>query len=290
MRQREQALLLSQMAQGKLHRRISRLTVFMLIVHCSLLLLITSCGKKLPPVAPESVIPEPVKELKAISRDGRLLISFIRPSKNIDGSKLTDLAGFKIMRRVIEDVEGCKTCPEKFTVLYDIDISYPTGAIAERDRIAYSDIEIEPGMKYEYRVVAYNRDGYEGPEAQRVTFIWGVPPDKPMKLTAKTGDKSADLVWVSSEALLDGSPLKGLAGYNIYRREEVNKFPLDPVNPYPLSQTSFSDFGLTNGRTYHYTVRGLIQANGSLIEGASSDEITVTPREAVIEELKGENP
>ena len=273
--------------QDERHRRVSRLTVFMLIAHCSLLLFITACGKKLSPVAPESVVPEPVKELKVMSRDGKLLIRFVKPSKNVDGSKITDLAGFRIMRRVIDD-KGCKGCPEKFPVVYDIDIFYPTGAIIERERISYPDKDLTPGTRYEYKVVPYNKDGYEGPEAPRVSFTWGLPPDSPKNIAVKAGDKLAELTWPPTELLLDGSPVKEMAGYNIYRREEGRKFPLDPINPTPVRQTSFSDFGLTNGRTYHYTVRALVQVNESLLEGASSDEIKVTPIETVIEELKGE--
>lgn len=251
-------------------------------VSLCLILLFLGCGKKLPPVAPESVVPEPVKELGVTSREGRLLIRFVKPSKNIDGSKLTDLAGFRVMRRVMDE-KVCKGCPERFPVVYDIDISYPKGAIIEKDRVSYQDKELQPGTRYEYKVVPYNKDGYDGPEAPRVSFTWGLPPDRPKNLAVKAGDKLADLAWAPSEALLDGSPVKELAGYNIYRWEEGSKPPIDPVNPAPLKQTTFSDFGLTNGRTYHYTIRALVQVNEGLIEGPSSDEITVRPKETVIE-------
>ena len=246
------------------------------------------CGKKLPPVAPESVVPEPVKESRVISREGGLFIRFTKPSKNVDGSKLTDLAGFKVMRRAVDE-KGCKGCPERFPVVYDIDLSYPKGAIIDGDTISYQDKELEPGTKYEYKIVAYNKDGYEGPEAPRVTFTLGIPPNKPKELAGKAGDKAADISWSPPDSLLDGSPLKEVSGYNIYRREEGGKLTADPLNPAIIKQTNFSDFGLVNGRTYYYTVRALIQVNESLLEGPSSDEIAVTPKEAVFEESKGES-
>lgn len=264
----------------RLTSHVLRLTVFTLLA-------ITACGKKLPPIAPESVVPEPVKEIKAVSRDGKLFVRFSTPTKNVDGSKITDLAGFRIMRRVIDD-KGCQGCPEKFPVVYDIDISYPKGTLVEGDRISFPDNDLTPGTRYEYKVVPYNKDGYEGPEAPRVTFTWGVPADKPQNLTARTGDKAVDLTWTPVEALVDGSPVKELAGYNIYRREEGGKYPLDSINPDPVKQTGFSDFGLSNGKTYGYTVKAVAQVNGSLVEGQSSDEIPVTPKEAIVEELKGE--
>jgi hypothetical protein len=252
-----------------------------------LLISIASCGKKLPPVAPESVVPEPVKEIKAISRDGKLFVRFTTPTKNVDGSKITDLAGFRIMRRVIDD-KGCKGCPEKFPVVYDIDISYLKDVVVEGERISFPDNDLTPGTRYEYKVVPYNKDGYEGPEAPRVTFTWGDPTGKPQNLTARAGDKAVDLTWTPVETPADSSPVKELAGYNIYRREEGDKYPLDPINPDPIKQTSFSDFGLSNGKSYWYTVKTVVRVNESLIEGQSSDEIAVTPKEAIVEELKGE--
>lgn len=257
------------------------------VVFFTTLTSLNACGKKLPPVAPESVVPEPVKEFKAISRDGKLFVRFTRPTKNVDGSKITDLAGFRIMRRVIDD-KGCQGCPEKFPVVYEIDISYPKGAVVEGSRISFPDNDLTPGTRYEYKVVPYNKDGYEGPEAPRVTFTWGNPTGKPQNLTARAGDKAVDLTWTPVETLGDGSAVKELAGYNIYRRQEGGKYPLDPINSDPVKQTSFSDFGLSNDKTYRYTVKAIVQVNESLIEGPSSDEIAVTPKEAILEELKGE--
>lgn len=241
------------------------------------------CGLKLPPVAPESVAPEPVKDLRAISRDGKLLVVFTKPSKNADGSKLTDLAGFKVMRRVIEDGQGCRTCPEKFPVVYDIDVARPVGAVIEGNRIVYTDSDVISDAKYEYKVVAYNKDGYEGPEAQRINFLWVQPPDKPVSLRGKAGDKTVDLEWDAPV-----STTQEIKGFNIYRRED-GRYPVDPINQSPMEEKKFTDFGLTNQKLYHYKVRTVIEANESLIEGPSSDEIALTPKEIAIEELKGES-
>jgi hypothetical protein len=252
-----------------------------------LLIAVASCGKKLPPVAPESVAPEPVKDLRVVSREGRLLVVFNKPTKNMDGSRLTDLAGFKVMRRVADE-KGCKGCPEKFPVVYDIDVIYPVGAIIEGDRVIYPDKDIEAGVRYEYKVVAYNKDGYEGPESQRIAFLWAQPPDRPINLKGKGGDKVADLEWDAPETLLDGSKATDLVGCNIYRREEGRRHSIDPVNPAPIRETSFSDFGLKNDKTYYYTVRAVRAVNEGLIEGPSADEIAVIPKEMLIEEIKTE--
>lgn len=259
-----------------------RLTFYILRLTIPFLLVATGCGLKTAPVAPESVAPEPVKDLRAISRDGKFLVVFKKPSKNADGSKLTDLAGFKVLRRVVEDANGCKTCPEKFPVVHDVDIDRPVGVTIEGERFIYTDGSVSPGVKYEYKVVAYNRDGYEGPEARRINFSWVQPPDRPVNLRGKAGDKTVDLEWNTP-----GSETREVKGFNIYR-QEGGRYPTDPINQSLIKENKFTDFGLTNKQLYHYTVRAVIGANESLIEGPSSDEIAVTPEETIIEELKGE--
>lgn len=252
----------------------------------SLLLALTACGLKTAPVAPESIAPEPVKDLRAVSREGKFLILFKKPSRNVDGSKLTDLVGFKVMRRIMEE-NGCKTCPEKFPFVQDIDIAHPQGVMIAGERLAFTDAGVSPGMRYEYKVVAYNKSGYEGPEAQRVKFSWAQPPSRPLHLRNRAGDKTVELEWDGPETLLDGSKIGEIKGYNIYRRED-GKYGLDPVNQLPVKESRFTDFGLKNDTVYYYSVRALVDGKDGYIEGMSSDETIAFPKETLIEELKGE--
>lgn len=254
-----------------------------------LMLFVFGCGKKLPPVAPESLAPEPVKEMRAVSREGKIFVAFKKPASNIDGSKITDLAGFKIMRRTVEDKSGCKTCPEKFDIINDIDLAYPKGATIQGDRIYYTDATAEPGMRYEYKVAAYNKDGYSGPESPKLSVSTEIAIGKPTALTGTAGDKAADLKWMPPESTLEDSTKTPVAGYNVYRRNSGQGYPMEPVNPAPVKETSYSDYGLKNNTTYYYTVRAVTETNGSMIEGVSADEIELTPKEAVFEDLKGDS-
>lgn len=252
------------------------------------LLIFSACGKKLPPLPPESFAPEPVKSSRAITRDGKPTIAFSKPARNADGSKLTDLAGFKVMRRTVEDKNGCKTCPEKFDLIKDIDAAHPVGALIEGEQVFFTDTTAEAGTMYEYKIITYNRDGYDGQESNKIPLFTGKSPDIPAEFSGIAGDKVIDLKWSQPQTIAGVSSSVIIVGYNVYRRIEGRGYPPDPVNLAPIKEGKFADFGLKNGIIYFYTVRAVAEAGGSLIEGSSTYEIGLTPREAVFDELKGE--
>ena len=79
---------------------------------------------------------------------------------------------------------------------------------------------------------------------------------------------------VSAQALdtvvkLSWSPVPNAAGYVIHR--DGNQTPL---NPAPLTETTFEDIGLTNGKAYAYTVSA-VDASGNIL--LRSSEVKVTP-------------
>ena len=60
------------------------------------------CGVKGPPVAPDAVVPRAITDLRASGYDGNLVLIWSFPRKNTDRSKLEDLAGYRILQRVVE--------------------------------------------------------------------------------------------------------------------------------------------------------------------------------------------
>src|SRR5438552_16793958 len=61
-----------------------------------LLLLLPACGKEGPPLPPSILIPEPVKDLKAIQSGYTLTLTWTNPAKNIDRSAATKLSHVQI--------------------------------------------------------------------------------------------------------------------------------------------------------------------------------------------------
>jgi hypothetical protein len=79
------------------------------------------------------------------------------------------------------------------------------------------------------------------------------------QLTGEPRDTAVHLVW---------SPVSGARGYFVYR--DGNSTPL---NTAPLSETTYDDVGLSNGRPYRYSIAAVDQAGQPVSRSA---EITVT--------------
>ena len=84
------------------------------------------------------------------------------------------------------------------------------------------------------------------------------PPAKPTGLTAAGGDKQVTLDWADNA--------DAVQGYNVYRNGTK-------ANAAPVTVSSYTDTGLTNGTQYCYTVRAV----GPGGESADSDSKCATP-------------
>ena len=81
------------------------------------------------------------------------------------------------------------------------------------------------------------------------------------QLSAEAGDTVVTLTWTGAQ---------GAAGYSVYRDGGST-----PLNPTPVTVTRYEDIGLSNGRTYTYTVAP-VDASGK--PGAPLPEVQVAPR------------
>ena len=80
-------------------------------------------------------------------------------------------------------------------------------------------------------------------------------------LKSEPGDTVVTLTW---------SRVPGAAGYSIYRNDGIV-----PLNPTPVTDTQYQDIGLSNGRTYTYTVAP-VDASGK--QGERMPGVRVSPR------------
>lgn len=82
-----------------------------------------------------------------------------------------------------------------------------------------------------------------------VRFTDGQAPPAPVRLVARSGDRSVSLHW---------SRVAGpeIAGYHLYRAPATDG-PWSLLTPTPATLPQHADFAVTNGGRYHYTVRAL---------------------------------
>ena len=88
------------------------------------------------------------------------------------------------------------------------------------------------------------------------------------------GDQQVELNWQAPE-VPEGMTL---LGYNLYRRQDRNLFPLVPLNSEPLESTVLLDRGLRNGQAYEYRVSALFKSDGTLLESMATPGALITPQ------------
>jgi hypothetical protein len=137
------------------------------------------------------------------------------------------------------------------------------------------DTQLNVGRKWfglaEYNGVLYAVGGYNSSAEYYVvslstsTTIENTAPAAPTGLSASAGNMQVGLTWNANNE-------SDLAGYNLYRRQNGGDYA--KVNTSVLTNTSYTDTGLTNGETYYYVVKA-VDSEG--LESEASNEVHAIP-------------
>jgi len=123
---------------------------------------LASCGVKAPPLPPEFVVPERIRDLEARVEEGAVTLKWTAPKESTDKTEMSDLKGFRVLRKAVPDSGvDCPPCSGSFEEIANFTLVDLKGAVAKGDKIYYRDASIEPGITYTYAVISYNEDLYE---------------------------------------------------------------------------------------------------------------------------------
>lgn len=151
------------------------------------------------------------------------------------------------------------------------------------------DTKLSIGRKWfslaEYNGVLYSVGGLSGSvpitsaeyyvvSLSTSTTIENEAPAAPTGLGATAGNMQIVLSW-------DANSDSDLAGYNLYRRQNAGDYA--KLNSSLLTQTSYTDNGLTNGETYYYVVKA-VDSEG--LESEASNEVHAIPTGSWIQTAK----
>ncbi len=233
------------------------------------------CGKKGPPRPPESNVPAAVSDLRAWPREGEVFFGWTIPTRNVDGSELRDLLGFRVFRldRPLNS-QDCPECPRNFKVVAEIDIDYPRAARIEGGRVLWADPTVRPETEYTYFVRSYNSYKSPSPESNRVRIFWNDPPSAPEDVKVRSENQALEIAWKFPEPK---GETPSAAGFNLYRRSEGERFGFQPLNPELIRGTRFVDGGLQNGKKYSYEVRAVRNFRGTMVESPASAVVEGVP-------------
>ena len=160
--------------------------------------------------------------------------------------------------------------------LFSVKIPSMATVLAER----FTDTELQAGASYDYRVIL-SENGAESVWASVSAVTHGQPRSlpEPQGLTGTPGDSLAEFSWqTDSGRSQDGS----MVAFQLYRADQPYG-PFELVNFEPIVLISFDgnlpeslyvDYGLNNGETYWYHLRGMDVLGN---ESAPGNSVEVTP-------------
>ncbi len=251
--------------RGTGDRRAALAALFLIL---AMILLAAACGKKLPPLAPDQVLPAPVREFKLSQEGDALVLSWLLPRVNLLGQPLTQVQGCRVYRAEIKGVSPEAPCPTNFVLYADIDLAYPQKGEVRGEALVFQDRELTPDRRYCYRVAAYDQGGYLGGWSPTLSHVWGWLPRAPRELKVAPGDKVVQLKWSPVTQLSNGSPVPDLAGYLIYRRSGDSAWI--KLRPEPVAPAVYQDVAVLNEVEYTYKVQAVRRLGGELLASLDS--------------------
>jgi fibronectin type 3 domain-containing protein len=246
---------------------------------CLLLVLTTAvaCGRKTPPLVPDSPRLEAIKDIKVITRDTVAFLSWPLPTHNVEGRGIlpSDIQQFRVYRAEIR--QGKKKV--RYRLYAEINMANPSPAEIRNGTVYWSDRNLKYGQSYGYRVRVVSVRGGVSPMSDEVRIAPLLSLAIPKDLAARAGDSSVRLSWAPTTTRMDGSRYDGFVGYNLYRGTEKGRYADLPLNKEPLRDASFEDTTATNDTTYYYMVRSVDSPALPWKESLDSEEVSATPRD-----------
>ncbi|MBU2548414.1 MAG: hypothetical protein KKB20_08405 [Proteobacteria bacterium] len=243
------------------------------------LVLSAACGVKSPPFPADVLLPDRVSGLGyEFAEDGRLIVSFRPPTKNVEGLPLEDLGGFLVERSENRLDSGfCPGCPVRYDQRFRIPAVKPPARLSVAQVTYRFEDRLTEGYVYHYRVLAYDSDEQLHPGRERTLAVqFGTPCRPPDAIDVETDDKVVVLRWPPSDSLVDGRPATDLAGYNLYRQQGLAEWSRVNVDR-PWENTVYEDTQVINGTTYFYKIRSVRKRGETLIEGPPSPIVAAIP-------------
>jgi F5/8 type C domain/Fibronectin type III domain len=142
---------------------------------------------------------------------------------------------------------------------------FPITGSFETYQHSFLQVHLNAGVN-SISMLAVSDHGVSRVDQMTVTPATASVPSGPTNLTVTPGNTTATLTWTPSSS---GSP----TSYTIYRGTQSDGEANTPVGTVNGTTTTYTDAGLTNGKTYFYN----IAANNSVGVSPDSNEVSATP-------------
>ncbi len=272
-----------------------RISCFEISAALLLFLLVAGCGAPGEPTPPSPPIPVAITDLAAQQAGDAVQLTFTLPTKTLAGEHLTDAPAIEILRGTlkpdgspdIKSFRAVETIPGALLGEYRT-----ADKVQIINRITADELRVHPDRAIAYRV--RTRASRKRASADSNTAIVRIRPvpERITALHATVTESAVELSWSAPTRTSSGDPLPAISEYRVYRGE------VDPASAdaaaNDLSQAkwksplaflgsvhveTYRDTAFDFGKTYLYTVRTVISADGSPVESSDSVPAIVGPRD-----------
>jgi len=218
--------------------------LLLVLLFCASLVIATGCGKKGPPTLRAFAQPEPIREIRAVHRDGKVNISWSYNNAN----QHIVISGIRLYR-----AEGSNGYVEIAKL--------PAGARS------YADANIAYDKQYRYKLRVFTARNIESGDSAALAVRPVSPPEVPSGINYRIVGNNIEIEWDRTD---EGT------FFNIYRSAAKGSYQSAPVNEKPLSRPYFRD--TLNLRAPVYYVIVAVKQTDIANESGLSAELVIDPK------------
>ena len=239
-----------------------------------LCILSAGCARIADPKPPERHVPEATRDFEAHQIGEEIVLTFSLPERNTDGSLARTIRSLEIFR-ITEKAEAkipaaiADLSDEIFLGRAAHAFSIPAVRFPEYMREGVFVIRdapfVPPGesiysLQFRYAAVFVNEKNQAARLSQQVFVQPMVLPPAPEGLSAVVSENEIRVAWTPTpENAVSNRTLR--VGYNVYRSEKPDEFPVTPVNAAPLSAAEYLEHVFQFDKNYYYSVSVVIASN-----------------------------
>jgi hypothetical protein len=246
-------------------------------------LLFAACGKRRPPQPPAERVPQRTELLSGVQRGNQVILSWPAPRRNAPDESVQSIRRIDVYRLAEEIDDPLSLTEEEFSSRSTLIGSVPfEGISGARDTINYVDeLSLSEPVRLRYAVRYVNAANQRASFSNFLLIEPATSVSRPPALEERpeVTQNAVVLRWQAPAANVDASTPANLLGYNVYRVAAAQNEPARaPLNPEPLTETSFTDQTFKFGEEYSYVVRAVsLGTGGEPVESLNSNAVTLTP-------------